>query len=103
MFKDDPPVVAVELGRLQPVELRVRPEVKRQDVLLKWNCLERSMKQLDSEGTGRGGGGQAVKMLAYYSDDPISNPADAYSFSVIFVLKRTKINKKGRGWHIFKK
>ena len=35
MFKDDPPVVAVELGRLQPVELRVRPEVKRQDVLLK--------------------------------------------------------------------
>ena len=103
MFKDDPPVVAVELGRLQPVELRVRPEVKRQDVLLKWNCLERSMKQLDSEGTGRGGVGQAVKMLAYYSDDPISNPADAYSFSVIFVLKRTKINKKGRGWHIFKK
>ena len=103
MFKDDPPVVAVELGRLQPVELRVRPEVKRQDVLLKWNCLERSMKQLDSEGTDRGGVGQAVKMLAYYSDDPISNPADAYSFSVIFVLKRTKINKKGRGWHIFKK
>ena len=29
-------------------------------------------------------------MLAFYSDDPSSNPAEAYSFSVILCLKRTK-------------
>ena len=27
-----------------------------------------------------GGGGQVVSMQATYSDDPSSNPADAYSF-----------------------
>ena len=26
------------------------------------------------------GGGQVVSVLAFYSDDPGSNPADAYSF-----------------------
>ena len=26
------------------------------------------------------GGGQVVSMLSFYSDDPSSNPADAYSF-----------------------
>ena len=29
--------------------------------------------------TGRGGG-QVVSVLAFYSDDPSSNPADAYTF-----------------------
>ena len=29
---------------------------------------------------GRGGGGQVVSMLAFYSDDPSLNPAEAYSF-----------------------
>ena len=27
------------------------------------------------------GGGQVVSMLAFYSDDPSSNPVDDYSFS----------------------
>ena len=35
------------------------------------------------------GGGQVVSMLAFYSDDPSSNSADAYSF-----LKKTENNKK---------
>ena len=35
---------------------------------------------------GRGGRGQVVSVLAFYSDDPSSNPADAYSFTVKFVL-----------------
>ena len=26
------------------------------------------------------GGGQVVSVLAFYSDDPSSNPADVYSF-----------------------
>ena len=26
------------------------------------------------------GGGQVVSMLSFYSDNPSSNPADAYSF-----------------------
>ena len=46
-----------------------------------------------------------VIMLALYSDDPSSNPAEAYSFFCKSVcLKRTKINKiRGRGWPFFKK
>ena len=40
------------------------------------------------------GGGQVVSVLAINSDDPCSNPAEAYSFSVTLCLKRTKINKK---------
>ena len=44
------------------------------------------------------GGGQVVRVLAFYSDDPGSNPADAYSFFCKkLCLKQTKINKKGRG------
>ena len=42
------------------------------------------------------GGGQVVSMLAYYSDDPTSIPAEAYIFSVKLLLKSTK--KRGRGW-----
>ena len=43
------------------------------------------------------GGGQVVSMLAFYSDDPSSNPAEVYNFSVKLLLKRTKINKKRPG------
>ena len=39
--------------------------------------------------TGRGGG-QVVSMLAFYSDDPSSNPADAYSFSVQIVFEKNE-------------
>ena len=47
-----------------------------------------------------------VSMLAFYSDDPSSIPAEVYNFSVKLLLKRTKkyINKK-RPWlaHFFLK
>ena len=43
------------------------------------------------------GGGQVVSVLAFYSDDTSSNPAEVYSFSVILCLKRTKINKNEAG------
>ena len=36
------------------------------------------------------------------SDEPSSNPAKAYSFSVILCLKRTKINRKRPGLPHFK-
>ena len=36
------------------------------------------------------GGGQVVSMLAFYSDDPSSNPADAYRFSVKFVFEKNE-------------
>ena len=39
----------------------------------------------------RGGGCQVVSLLALYSDELSSNPANDFSF---FCLKRTKINKK---------
>ena len=48
------------------------------------------------------GGGQVVSVLAFYSDNPSSNPAEVYNFSVKLLLKRTKINKKrGRVGPIF--
>ena len=43
------------------------------------------------------GGGEVVSVLAFYSDDPSSNPAKVYKFSVKLLLKRTKINKKEAG------
>ena len=43
------------------------------------------------------GGGQVVSALAFYSDDPSSNPTEVYNFSVKLLLKRTKINKKMPG------
>ena len=43
------------------------------------------------------GGGQVVSVLAFYSNNPSSNPAEAYSFSVILCLKRTEKNKKEAG------
>ena len=52
---------------------------------------------------GRRGGGQVVSVLAFYSDDPSSNPAEVYNFSVKLLLKRMKINKKEAGVGPFKK
>ena len=50
------------------------------------------------------GGGQVVSVLAFYSEDSSSNPAEVYNFSVKLLLKRTKINKKRPGLaHFFKK
>ena len=49
------------------------------------------------------GGDQVVSVHAFYSDDPSSNPADAYSFSVKIVFEKDrKINKERPGWPIFK-
>ena len=45
------------------------------------------------EDMGRGGG-QVVSMFAFCSDDPSSNPAEVYNFSVQIVVKNNKINKK---------
>ena len=51
------------------------------------------------------GGGQVVSVLAFYSNNPSSNPAEAYSFSVKFLFeKEQKQNKKRPGLvHFFKK
>ena len=43
------------------------------------------------------GGGQVVSVLAFYSDDPSSNPAEVYNFSVKIVIEKNK-NKQKRGW-----
>ena len=46
-------------------------------------------------------GGQVFRVLAFYSDDPSSNPADAYSFSVQIVFEKNENKqKRGRGWPI---
>ena len=50
------------------------------------------------------GGGQVVSVLAFYSDDPSSNPAEAYSFSVNFVFEKNQNKQKEGGvGHFFKK
>ena len=49
---------------------------------------------------GRGGNGQVVSMLAFYSKNPSLTPAEAYNFCVKLLLKRTQINKRVRGWSI---
>ena len=38
-----------------------------------------------------------VIVLAFYSNDPSSNPTEVYNFSVKLLVKRTKINKKRPG------
>ena len=48
------------------------------------------------------GGAQVVSVLAFYSNDPRSNPADAYSYSVQIVFEKNENKqKRGRGWPIF--
>ena len=55
-----------------------------------------------SESTGDG---QGVIVLAFYSNDPSSNPAEFYRFNSVSVLPRTKINTKKRPGmsHFYKK
>ena len=43
------------------------------------------------------GGGQVVSVLALYSDDPSSNPADVYSYSVKFVFEKNENKQKDAG------
>ena len=43
------------------------------------------------------GGGQVVSVVAYSSDDPSLNPTDVYSVYSVNCLKRTEMNKNGRG------
>ena len=40
-------------------------------------------------------GGQVDIVLAYYSNDPSSNPAEAYSFFFLFVKNENKQNRPG--------
>ena len=54
--------------------------------------------------SGRGGG-QVVSVLAFFSDDPSSNPAEAYSFSVNLVFEKNENTQKRPGlvyreWHM---
>ena len=49
-------------------------------------------------------GGQVVSVLAFYSDDPSSNHAEAYSFFCNIVFEKNKNKqKRGRGWSTFLK
>ena len=43
------------------------------------------------------GGGQVVSMLALYSDDPSSNPAEVYNFSVKIVIEKNENKQKEAG------
>ena len=43
---------------------------------------------------GGHGGGQVVSLLAFYSDDPSSNPAEGYFFSVKVVFEKNENKQK---------
>ena len=43
------------------------------------------------------GGGQVVSVLSFYSDDPSSNPAEAYIFTVKFVFEKNENKQKEAG------
>ena len=48
------------------------------------------------------GGGQVVSVLAFYSEDPSSNPAEVYNFSVKIVIETNENKQKRvRGWPNF--
>ena len=50
---------------------------------------------------GRGGGGQVVSVLVFYSANLSSNPADVYSFFCKICVEKTKMNKKRKkSWPI---
>ena len=57
--------------------------------------LENAVKE-----NGRGGGGRVVSVLAFYSDDHSSNPADTFSCSV---FEKNKNKQKEAGIGPFKK
>ena len=40
------------------------------------------------------GGGQVVSVLAFYFNNPSSNPTEAYSFSAYFVYEKNKNKQK---------
>ena len=44
-----------------------------------------------------------VSVLAFYSDDPSSNPAETCSFSVKFVFEKNENKQKGAGVGPFQK
>ena len=44
-----------------------------------------------------------VSVLAFYSDDPSSNPGDSYIFSVKFVFEKNENKQKEAGVGLFKK
>ena len=52
---------------------------------------------------GRNGGGQVVSVLAFYSDDPSVNPAEAYSFFCwIYVCKEKNKQNETKLAHLKK-
>ena len=57
----------------------------------------RARRTNDYRTTKDRGGGQVVSILAYYSDDPSSNPAKNANCFVKLYMERTKINKRARG------
>ena len=48
-------------------------------------------------------GGQVVSVLAFYSNEPSSNPTEAYSFFCKICVLKNKVNKKETGVGPFKK
>ena len=71
------------------MRLRVLPyKCELKDLVLSNICLEGANPKIQSKSSdgnnfskeqGRSGGGQVVSMLAFYSDNPSSNPTEAYS------------------------
>ena len=82
-----------------------RPATRRQDPMQiglnnSWKKKVKTGKQKMCQG-GRGGC-QVVSVLAFYSDDPSSNPRWGLQFFCKIVIEKIKNKqKRGRGWPIF--
>ena len=65
-----------------------------------WLVFKHKFLALTNWDEGRSGG-QVVRVLAFYSDYPSSNPAEVYNFSVKIVIEKNENKqKRGRGWPI---
>ena len=67
-----------------------------------WGRLINDLRDDHCNANKQTGGDQVVSALAFYSDDPSSNPTEAYNFSGKFVFEKNENKQnRGRGWPIF--
>ena len=61
------------------------------------NLATSTLSHLRVDGVLGRDGGQLVSVLAFYSSDPSSNLAEAYNFSVKFVIEKNENKQKEAG------
>ena len=94
---------------LQRAVFRLQQEVTGSEARFKPTLPEKSVKKLNRINALMGyanmisshGVGQVVSVLAFYFNNPSSNPADTYCFSVLFMFAKTENKQKRPGLAYF--